>query len=70
MPEMSGWETLKILQENASWKDIPVVFITARTDDFAKNTGNFLAMDYIEKPFDIEDFKKRINKVLEKKNNS
>ncbi len=67
MPEMNGWETFKNLQENASWKDIPVVFITARTDDFAKNTGNFLAMDYIEKPFDIEDFKKRINKVLEKK---
>jgi CheY-like chemotaxis protein len=66
MPEMSGWETLKILQENSSWRDIPVVFITARTDDFAEEAGNFLAMDYIEKPFDIEDFKKRIDEVLEK----
>jgi len=66
MPEMSGWETLKILQENSSWRDIPVVFITARTDDFAEEAGNFLAIDYIEKPFDIEDFKKRIDEVLEK----
>jgi len=66
MPEISGWEIFKILQENASWKDIPVVFITARTDDFAEEAGNFLAMDYIEKPFDIEDFKKRIDEVLER----
>ncbi|EMR74607.1 response regulator with CheY-like receiver domain and winged-helix DNA-binding domain [Thermoplasmatales archaeon SCGC AB-540-F20] len=64
MPEMSGWETLKILQENLSWRDIPVVFLTSRTDKIAKNTGNFLAADYIEKPFDIDDLKKRIDEVL------
>ena len=69
MPKMNGWETFKTLQENSSWRDIPVVFLTARTDDFAQNTGSFLATDYIEKPFDIDDLKKRIEKVL-KKNNS
>ena len=46
-----------------------MVFLTARTDDFAQNAGSFLATDYIEKPFDIDDLKKRIEKVL-KKNNS
>ncbi|UCD13755.1 MAG: response regulator [Thermoplasmatales archaeon] len=64
MPEMSGWEILKILQENSLWKDIPVVFLTARTDDIAKSAGKFLAADYIEKPFDIEDLKERIDKAL------
>ena len=68
MPEMSGWETLKILQENLSWRDIPVVFLTSRTDKIAKNTGKFLAADYIEKPFDIDDLKKRIDEVLKSSN--
>jgi CheY-like chemotaxis protein len=65
MPKMNGWETFKTLQENSSWRDIPVVFLTSRTDDIAKNAGSFLATDYIEKPFDIDDLKKRIDKILE-----
>ncbi|UCD13201.1 MAG: response regulator [Thermoplasmatales archaeon] len=69
MPKMNGWETFKNLQENPSWRNIPVVFLTARTDDFAENAGKFLAADYIEKPFDLEDFKEKIGKVL-KKNSS
>ena len=69
MPKMNGWETFKTIQENSSWRNIPVVFLSARTDDFAQNAGNFLATDYIEKPFDIDDLKKRIEKIL-KKNNS
>ncbi len=65
MPEMSGWETLKNIQENLSWREIPVVFLTSRTDKIAKKTGKFLAADFIEKPFDIDDLKKRIDEVLE-----
>ena len=66
MPEMSGWETLKNIQQNLKWKDIPVVFLTARTDDIAQKTGSFLAEDYITKPFNIEDLQKSIDKVLKK----
>jgi two-component system alkaline phosphatase synthesis response regulator PhoP len=64
MPIMSGWETLNKLKENSAWRDIPVVFLTARTDWVAKNAGSFLGEDYIEKPIDVEDFKRRIEKVL------
>jgi DNA-binding response OmpR family regulator len=66
MPKMTGWETFKNLQENPQWKDIPVIFLTARTDDTAKKTGSFLAADYIEKPFKIEELKNRIDKILKK----
>ncbi len=66
MPKMNGWETFKIIKENSLWRNIPVVFLTARTDDFAENAGKFLASDYIEKPFDIEDLKKRIDKIFNK----
>jgi CheY-like chemotaxis protein len=66
MPEMSGWETIKNIQQNKSWRDIPVAFLTSRTDDVAKKTGNFLAEDYIVKPFVMEDLKERIEKILKK----
>ena len=64
MPKMSGWETLKNLQENPLWKNIPVVFLTARTDDIAENAGKFLATDYIKKPFDMDDLKRKIDNIL------
>jgi len=64
MPEMNGWEVFNHLKENSSWKNIPVIFLTARTDRIAKNAGGFLGEDYIEKPFNREDLMKRIEDVL------
>jgi len=65
MPEMSGWETFDKLKGNASWeKKIPVVFLTARTDRIAKNAGGFLGDDYIEKPFEIAELKRRIDEII------
>ena len=66
MPETSGWAVFDKLKENPSWKDIPVVFLTVRTDEIAENAGSFLGDDYIEKPVDAEELKKRIDKVLKK----
>jgi two-component system response regulator VicR len=63
MPEMSGWETFDKLKGNASWVKIPVVFLTARTDRVAKNAGGFLGDDYIEKPFEIAELKRRIDEI-------
>ena len=64
MPEMNGWETFDRIEDNAFWKMIPIVFLTVRKDDIARNTGTFLGDDYITKPFDVTDLKKRINNVL------
>ena len=64
MPEMSGWEIHQKLKENSAWKNIPIIFLTARTDRVAKNAGGFLAEDYIEKPFKIPELKERIDKIL------
>ena len=66
MPKMSGWETFVKLQENPLWKNIPVIFLTVRGDDFARDTGKFLATDYIEKPYQIDDLKERIDIALKK----
>jgi CheY-like chemotaxis protein len=64
MPEMSGWEVFDKLKQNPVWKDIPVVFLTVRKDKTAERAGSFLGDDYIEKPFDIDELKKRIDKIL------
>jgi CheY-like chemotaxis protein len=66
MPGMSGWKTFDKIKENEDWKDIPVVFLTARTDRVAKNAGGFLAEDYIEKPFEITDLHQRIKIAINK----
>jgi len=67
LPEMSGWEIYNRLREKEEWKDIPIIFITARTDEKAHKIGSFLAEDFIEKPFDIRELKERIERVLEKR---
>lgn len=69
MPEMDGWEVFDKLRANQSWKDIPVIFLTARSDALAANAGSLIAEDYIEKPIEIEELKTRIDNVLKKKKN-
>ena len=64
MPEMSGWKTFDLIKENESWRDIPIIFLTARTDNIAKNAGEFLADDFIEKPAKIPYLKKRIDEIV------
>lgn len=66
MPEMSGWETYKKLKDNDKWKNIPLVFLTVRTDRIVKEAGGFLNDDYIEKPFKVPELKARIEKILRK----
>ena len=67
MPDMIGWELFNKLKEDKARKEIPVVFLTTRTDTVAKNAGKFLGDDYIEKPFEIQDVNNRIHKVFEKR---
>jgi putative two-component system response regulator len=64
MPGMSGWELFDELKENLVWKNIPIIFLTARTDEMAVDAGRFLGEDYIEKPYNREDLKRRIDKAL------
>jgi len=68
MPGMSGWMLSDRLKENPSWKDIPIVFLTARTDSFAKKAGSSVCKEYIEKPFDIEDLRRRVCNILKSVN--
>jgi CheY-like chemotaxis protein len=66
MPEMSGWQTYQKIKENELWREIPILFLTARTDEVAKNAGSFLGDEFIEKPIDSNLFKQKIEKLFKK----
>jgi len=69
MPDMNGWDVYACLQDDEQWKQIPIIFLTAKTDDYSKGFGKLVCEYYIEKPFELDELAKRIEEVLEKKVN-
>ena len=68
MPGMDGYEVYKKLKSNRKTSNIPVIFITVRSedDDMAKGLG-LGAVDYIAKPFSPSIVKARVQNHLELK---
>ena len=66
MPEMNGYEAIKRLKANPDWSEIPVIFLTAKSDEESELEGFDLgAVDYISKPFSGPLLLKRIvNQLL------
>ncbi len=65
MPEMDGYEVCRQLKANVVTKEIPVIFISA-ADDAAGKVKAFEmgGVDYITKPFQIEEVLARINNQI------
>jgi putative two-component system response regulator len=65
MPEMDGYEALKKLKGNLKWADVPVIFLTAKSEEGCELVGLSLgAVDYITKPFSAPLLLKRIENHL------
>jgi len=66
MPDMNGYDIIKKLKSNNKWKEIPVIFLTAKTDEDSEVMGFDLgAVDYVSKPFSAPRLLKRIaNHIL------
>lgn len=62
MPDLSGFDVIKILKEKNSTKDIPVIFLTGRNkaEDIIKGL-ELGGVDYINKPFNFKELKLRVN---------
>ncbi len=66
MPEMDGFETCKHLKSNEVTQEIPVIFITAKTDVDDLIAGfDVGAIDYITKPFKQDEVRVRVRNHLQ-----
>ena len=68
MPDMDGFEVCRAIKANSKTKDIPIIFLTAKTEteDIVKGfqTGG---VDYIKKPFGQEELHARVNSQIQTK---
>jgi two-component system sensor histidine kinase/response regulator len=65
MPQMDGFQVCKILKDSPKTKDIPIIFLTARTETENIVKGFDLgAVDYITKPFNRAELLARIKTHL------
>ena len=66
MPNMNGFEVCKTIKQNENTKDIPVIFLTAKSDDDSiKNAFEVGGIDYITKPFRPIELTSKIKTHLE-----
>jgi len=65
MPEVDGYQVIQVLKFRPDTKNIPVIFLTGKTDPADKQMGLSLgAIDYITKPFQPSELLNSIDTYL------
>lgn len=65
MPRLTGWEVLKQIQEDPETADIPVLMLTARSEDADKARGWELGVTWYQtKPFELDELAMVIERIL------
>jgi class 3 adenylate cyclase len=65
MPEMDGFETCRRIKASTAWREMPIIFLTAKTDTADIVRGFELgAVDYVAKPFNAHELLARVNTHL------
>lgn len=68
MPGMDGFEVCKRIKEDAKNNEIPIIFLTAKTDiDSIEKAFNYGGLDYVSKPFKSNELLARVKTHLELK---
>ena len=66
MPEMDGWETLRLIRADDAMRDVPVVMFSVKGEMRDKVHGmQEGALDYITKPFEVDTLLLRIRRIFE-----
>ncbi len=66
LPQVNGWDVCKRLRQKS---DVPIIMLTARSDDVDKIVGLELgADDYLTKPFNPRELMSRIKAILRRTN--
>ena len=67
LPGISGWEVCEIIRLNPAYRNIKVIFLTARGNEAEIARGLALGADaYITKPFSNDQLVATVNRLLEK----
>lgn len=65
LPKMNGYKVARLLKFDESYKNIPIIMLTARTQEkdieLGEETG---ANEYVTKPFDMDMLVTLVNKYL------
>ena len=66
LPGISGWEVCEIIRLNPDYRNIKIVFLTARSSEVEIAKGLALGAEaYITKPFSNDKLVARVNALLE-----
>lgn len=66
MPVMDGFQTLQSLQQSEHTREIPVIMLTARSDDRDVAHGwRWGVTSYLTKPFSVDSLVALVRRVLE-----
>jgi DNA-binding response OmpR family regulator len=65
LPDIDGYEVCRRIRTSRRTQDVPVIFLTERRDRVDKLAGLELGVvDYITKPFDIQELRLRVRNAL------
>lgn len=65
LPDIDGYEVCRRLRTHRRTQDVPIIFLTEKRDRVDKLTGLELGVvDYITKPFDIQELRLRVRNAL------
>ncbi|HON55698.1 MAG TPA: response regulator [bacterium] len=64
---ISGYDLCRTLKESEKFKDIPIIFISARTSETDIQLGFDSGADaYLKKPFSLKELLEKINSLINK----
>jgi DNA-binding response OmpR family regulator len=65
MPDMSGWEFCAILRRQSATRELPVLFLTGRSEVRDRITAMQLGgSDYLAKPFGADELRRKVRSLL------
>ena len=68
LPKLDGYKVCRLLKFDERYKHIPILMLTAKTQEKDKQTGMETGADeYITKPFDIDQLMEKVKTYLAKK---
>ena len=71
LPDYDGFELLKYLKDHSKFREIPIIMLTARSDETDRVLGLELgADDYVVKPFSPRELVSRVKAVLRRSEKS